>query len=73
MDISIIIVSYNTADLLLDCLASCKLPTVWKKKCLLLITASTDKSVQMMAERFPEVQLIANRKTGDLAQPTIRR
>lgn len=60
-DISIILVNWNTRDLLLDCLES--LPAalanlgaeVW-----VVDNGSTDDSVAAVRERFPHVQIIAN-------------
>ncbi len=54
------IVSYNTADLLVDCLVSLRAAYGVEKEVLVVDNCSTDNSVQMVAERFPEVGLIAN-------------
>ncbi|MCA9971002.1 MAG: glycosyltransferase family 2 protein [Anaerolineales bacterium] len=61
MDLSIIIVSWNTADLLQACLASvyahapCCAYDVW-----VVDNASTDDSAGMVRQQFPQAQLIAN-------------
>jgi GT2 family glycosyltransferase len=60
--LSIVIVSWNTAQLLEDCLASVMAnhPTpsfeLW-----VVDNASTDQSPQMVREKFPQVRLIENR------------
>ncbi len=60
MDISIIIVSYNTAKLTLDCLASLQTEDGLGKEIFVVDNSSTDNSVALIAERFPHVNLIAN-------------
>lgn len=63
MDLAIITVSYNTRDLLADCLAavlaglarSALSGEVW-----VVDNASTDGSIQMVRERFPSVRLLAH-------------
>ena len=60
MNISIIIVSYNTADFLQICLASLRLSSGVKKEIFVVDNCSTDNSVQIVAEKFPEVSLIIN-------------
>ena len=63
MDITIITVSYNTRDLLADCLGSTLAGLersgldgeVW-----VVDNASTDGSVEMVRQRFPSVNLIAH-------------
>ena len=62
MDISIIIVSYNTANLTLDCLASLPTTDELKKEIFVVDNSSTDNSVEMIAERYPQVSVIANQK-----------
>jgi GT2 family glycosyltransferase len=59
MDVSVIIVSYNTADLTLACLASLK-AAAGDKEIFIVDNASTDDSVSRIRESFPEVRLIAN-------------
>ncbi len=60
-DLSIIIVSWNTVDLLRDCLSG--IPAAGGHlACQIIVidNASTDGSPQMVAERFPDVTLILN-------------
>lgn len=59
MDISVIIVSYNTAQLTLDCLKSLRL-TQTNKEIFVVDNASTDGSVEAIRTHFPEVLVIAN-------------
>ncbi len=61
MDVSIIIVNWNTRELLGRCLASVG-TTVQNLSCEIIVVdnASTDGSVAMVKERFPEVHLIEN-------------
>ncbi len=60
MDISIIIVSYNTAKLTLDCLASLQTKDGLAKEIFVVDNSSTDNSVALIAECFPHVKVIAN-------------
>lgn len=61
LDVSIIVVSWNTRDILRDCLQS-----VYDQagdvtfEVLLIDNASTDGSVEMVKDKFPEVVIIAN-------------
>ncbi len=61
MDVSIILVSYNTRDLTRDCVKSIYEKTegisyeIW-----IVDNASTDGSVEMLREEFPEVKLISS-------------
>jgi GT2 family glycosyltransferase len=64
MDISIIIVSYNTAKLTLDCLASLQIPDELEKEIFVVDNSSTDNSVAMVLGRFPQVTVIANQKNN---------
>lgn len=57
--ISVVIVSYNTIDLLQACLVSLQKQTA-ELKIIVVDNASTDGSAAMLRERFPEVTLIAN-------------
>lgn len=63
MDVSIILVSYNTKDLTRNCLKSVYEKTqgisyeIW-----VVDNASTDGSVEMIKEEFPEVKLIENKE-----------
>jgi hypothetical protein len=68
MDLSIIIVNYNTCDLLRDCLHS-----IYASEGELTFTvvvvdnASTDGSPAMVRQEFPQVELIANLINGGFA------
>ena len=61
MDLSVIIVNWNTRELLLSCLASVY-RTAGDLQCevWLVDNASTDGSVAAAAERFPDIQVIVN-------------
>ncbi len=62
MDVSVIIVSYNTYKLTIDCLKS-----VFEKtngldyEVIVIDNASTDRSVEMIQQMYPQVHLIAER------------
>lgn len=69
MDLSIIIVSYNTCRLTLDCLRSVfESETVFSYEVIVVDNASKDESVQAIRERFPQVGLIANRDNTGFAK-----
>lgn len=66
--ISIIIVSWNTSDILCDCLRSVyetanDLPI----EVIVIDNASTDNSVEMVKSQFPQVDLIANENNRGFA------
>lgn len=73
MKLSIIIVSYNTSTLLQNCLSS-----VYKalsfgnldktSEVIVVDNASADESVRMVAENFPKVHLICNKKNVGFAK-----
>src|SRR3989344_6338129 len=61
-DLSIIILNYNVKDLLLQCLES-----VFKNKSqnwqvIVVDNASSDNSVEAVKEKFPQVELLKNKK-----------
>ena len=61
MTLSIVIVSFNTLELLTRCLASIRrLPPGVSFETFVVDNGSTDKSPEMVAERFPNVRLIRN-------------
>ena len=61
MDVSIVIVSYNTADLICSCLSSLEQTTAPEKGEIFVIdNASPDGSAEIIRNRFPTVHLIAN-------------
>ncbi|MCS7066436.1 MAG: glycosyltransferase family 2 protein, partial [Fimbriimonadales bacterium] len=64
-DLSLIIVSYNTRDLLRDCLESLLVPrpsplTTYSCEVIVVDNASSDGSAEMVQREFPVVRLIAN-------------
>ena len=64
IDLSIVILNYNTKDFLRDCLRS--IEKAEKKKLnieiIVIDNASRDDSVKMVKKEFPKVKLIVNRK-----------
>lgn len=68
MDVSIIIVNWNTRDILQDCLQS-----VYEQagdvtfEAILIDNASTDGSVEMVKDKFPEVAIIENSENRGFA------
>lgn len=63
MDLSIIIINWNTRDMLRDCLDSVldgRKPE--KTEIFVVDNASTDGSQELVKQRFPEVQLIENKE-----------
>lgn len=61
MDVSIIIVNYNTKDLIKNCLNSIFEQTVGVKfEVIIIDNASVDGSQQMIKEKFPQITLIEN-------------
>jgi len=61
-DVSVIIVSYNTRELLRECIESilCEQGDGLGVEVIVVDNASADGSAAMVAERFPQVRLIAN-------------
>jgi N-acetylglucosaminyl-diphospho-decaprenol L-rhamnosyltransferase len=57
--ISVVIVSYNTAALLADCLASLEGQRGLIREVVVVDNASSDDSVSVVKQRFPDVRLIA--------------
>jgi len=65
LDLSIVIVSYNTRDMLRDCLRSLPAGTQGiTAETWVVDNNSPDRSAEMVAEEFPEVRLIANRENA---------
>jgi len=61
MDVSVTIVNWNRAALLAECLRSVfATPRTLAYEVIVVDNASTDDSVAMVRERFPDVRLIAN-------------
>jgi len=61
-DVSVIIVSYNTRELLRECIESilCEQGDGLAVEVIVVDNASADSSAAMVAERFPQVRQIAN-------------
>jgi len=69
MELSVIIVSHNTRDLLAQCLASVYAhPPHGDFEVLVVDNASADGSAQMVRQRFPQVHLIENRQNAGFAR-----
>jgi GT2 family glycosyltransferase len=61
MDVSVTIVNWNRAALLVDCLRSVfATPRTVAYEVIVVDNGSTDESVAMVRERFPDVRIIAN-------------
>jgi N-acetylglucosaminyl-diphospho-decaprenol L-rhamnosyltransferase len=60
MELSIVIVSYNTADLIVDCLSSLEAAHSVQMEVFVIDNASTDGSADTTRSRFPNVHLVAN-------------
>ncbi len=66
--LAVVILNYNRADLLADCLHSLyEHPTRCKLAIWVVDNASSDDSVQMVREQFPNVYLIASEYNGGFA------
>jgi len=60
-DLGVVVISYNTRDLLLGCLASVKEAVEGKNARLVVVdNASTDRSAEAVAREHPDVVLIRN-------------
>jgi len=65
LDLSIVIVSYNTRDMLRDCLKSLAAATEGiMAETWVVDNNSPDKSAEVVAAEFPEVHLIANQENA---------
>jgi len=68
-DLSIIIVNWNTKELLKDCLTSLyRQDMVIGNEVIIVDNHSTDGSLQMVAEEFPMVRLISNNSNEGFAR-----
>ena len=68
MQLSIIIVSYNTKNITKNCLSSIRNSSIQLEYEIILVdNASNDDSVNMVQEQFPEVRLIANDRNNMFA------
>ncbi len=62
-DLSIVILNYNVRDLLLKCLASVFMEKNSKNWQVIVVdNASSDGSVEAVKEKFPDVELVINKK-----------
>jgi hypothetical protein len=70
MDLSIVIVGWNTREMLAQCLASvfATLPRDLEVEILVVDNASTDGSATMVREQFPQVHLIENSENVGFAR-----
>jgi|SRR5271165_1571677 len=67
--ISVIIVSFNTADVLGNCLRSIRLSTVRQRiQAVVIDNASQDRSADLVETQFPEVRLIRNSYNAGFAK-----
>ncbi len=70
IELSVVIVSYNTSDLLNNCLSSIE---AWLEanshtgELIVVDNASTDGTASMIRRRFPDVKLIENRRNAGFA------
>jgi GT2 family glycosyltransferase len=68
LDLSIVIVSFNTRDLLLDCLESVQTNTLGLESEIFVVdNASVDGSADAVAKKFPQIQLIRNQENTGLS------
>jgi|MudIll2142460700_1097286.scaffolds.fasta_scaffold106072_2 hypothetical protein len=68
MDLSLIVVSWNTRELTRQCLKSIfSLPASLDREVFVVDNASTDGSSQMVRENFPEVNLLDNAQNAGFA------
>lgn len=69
MDLSILIVNYNTCQLTMDCLQSVyDSETDYKFEVIVVDNASSDNSVELIKERFKKVNMIANKSNTGFAR-----
>ena len=69
MDVSIVIVNWNTRELLLDCLASVRQTTAGcRVEVIVVDNGSSDGSPQAVRKQFPQVTLIENAENRGFAQ-----
>ena len=67
MDVSIIIVNWNTRDLLKQCIKSIHQQTTVQFEIFVIDNASSDGSAKMIAGEFPNVHLILNTENRGFA------
>ena len=68
MDVSIVIVSYNTSRLLDECIASIKRETTCSYEIIVVDNASADDSSRMLREKYPDAILIENTENAGFAR-----
>lgn len=68
MDVSIVIVSYNTSRILDECIVSIKRETTCLYEIIVVDNASADDSRRMLREKHPDVLLIENRDNAGFAR-----
>ncbi len=68
VEISVIIVSYNTRDIIATCLDSIVNVNDGRKEIFVVDNASTDGSVEFIRQYYPEVNLIVNEKNRGFAE-----
>lgn len=66
-DVSVIIVNWNTCDLLRNCLRSIITQTTAAHEIIVIDNASRDGSAYMVRTEFPDITLIANSENGGFA------
>ncbi len=66
--VSIVVVSYNTREMTLECLESIGTQTSTPHEVIVIDNASGDGSAEAIAERFPTVQLIASSENHGFAR-----
>ena len=60
MNVSIVIVSYNTCEILDECIVSIKRETRCEFECIVVDNNSRDRTIIMLQEKHPDVTLIQN-------------
>ncbi|MEM7005948.1 MAG: glycosyltransferase family 2 protein [Pseudomonadota bacterium] len=68
VEVSILVVSYNTRDMTLDCLRSVVRETKAPHEIIVVDNASSDGSAEAIAEAFPDLQLIASKENLGFGQ-----
>lgn len=66
-ELSIVIISYNTREMTLDCLASVYAQTTTPFEVIVVDNASTDGSAEAIAAAYPQVTLVAERDNHGFA------
>ncbi len=68
MDVSVVIVNWNTRHVIDECLTSLSAELAGLSAEVIVIdNASTDESVAFIEQRFPEVRIVANNENGGFA------